>query len=372
MGKGFELGSPFSPEILSLVGRERERRDRRSDRVSDDQFRRAQMSIGVQESNRSHRLRTQMLNLANQRDNAKSEVAREQADRAFNEAQRRFDLEQETASGLREESRLERDRQFTHKTDVFQEAQRAAGVREEETGRHNIATEDVAVVSAATAAQRADEYARRTDVMELRETGGIAPEGELPSVDPENLAPGSLQGQRAARGASSNAQAKLAEARAEQIVLRNEGKYPPSYSEEQKALLGWANHALAVEAQGLRTTEASIRLALKMMDTLKDQFTGDFNLENRKAMDVIAASIAGIFEDGDLHQAFVKAYQKSAAEMIQQYNQEIREGERSGVGGPAQNPGPQPEDLQGDGSLGDQGDAIERRRRQAVPPGGGR
>lgn len=366
----FNIGNPFSPEMLGLIVQERSRRDRAKEAGQDDRFRYAQLNAGLDESSRERAIRVQMANAEYQMQNARTQAEREAADRQFAELQRQFDVEQamqrdrmaeetrrfdigveegRTQRGLnefwKERGAAQTDRAQTEAERHNKEAEHAARLREENRGLY---------------------YDIQADRLQLdKEKLRLDREKEFGAGSVDAPGKGSRAAGRAARAGADTARAEEYRKRAELATARLEGRLPEQIQGERRVRVLERAQDLAEKAQAVRTAAQASRLAVDLLDHFKDEYTGGYNVPTRQTMSQMKTMIQALLGDAELVRAFTNKFLSEGSG---------RSFEGAQVGRPGLGEGAAPPDPRARGGLQQSASAIEAARERArnsagQPPG---
>lgn len=347
----FKMGSPFSPEMLSLIEQKNARLDRRKESRRNDLFKYAQLRAEVDVGNRERRLRSQIENARNAMQSSRDKNSFALAQQQMENAQRELDMDAEIARGREErlgeqhESEMDlrgraanlAEGQFGLKERAFEAEQARLPVEDQFTARGLKATEDrTRVMSEAEQRRRFVEF---------------GPDG-TPSLTAEGLAIGSRQEGRAARTGKDKATTDFYKKRAEELGHRIEGTLPPTWAEKQRIKLGREAAKLAVRAQNAETAGDAIKLVSRLFFEFKDAWDNtppdaEQITAIRDSIQKLSSGFEKLMEDAEVPEAVIKKYvDEYRAKMqaaIQEQNVRLREARRAGEA-PTPTPNGEPSD----------------------------
>lgn len=372
MGKGFELGSPFSPSMLSAIQDERRRRDAKQSQGNADAFRAAQLKASVDTQNRERALRVQMANTQFNMANARTAQEQSAHRKQFDEMQRQFDIN----ADFKKQSLKSSAEETTTKNDFLQaqfKAQQENFLRQQtERERHNKEGEATAEKAAKNRAEYLALQGQKFDLQLGKEYGvqpGTPQSDRLGGVSTEAAVPGSIAHGRKMRASKTEQDIQVGKQRAELAAARLAGTLPEQVLAEKKFEVQKKTQELAEEALTLRSTNAAASLALKMLEQFTDEYSGTVQLPSQELIGRVANTVSAMFDDDNaLMLAFNNAYRKALEKRIQDRNVRMRQ-EAAGLD-PAGNPlpGAQPGRAPGPqerGGLVEAGKAYDRVRQRA-------
>lgn len=327
----FKMGSPFSPEYLSLLQRERERKTSERSSIRNDLFRNAQLKAEVETGNARRRQAAQVENARLALAQAKDHTSRAIAQKELERAQMQMDLMSSREDRLRQgqEAGLEMEgerlglAERKYRDEMAFNRERAP-IEDALRGRQIGAQEDrTKVMSEAEQRRRYVEF-------------GI--DGQ-PSLTEEGLALGSGQSVRAANVEKTKEVSELTRKRIEELGKRIDGTLPPSLAEQARIGLAKRAQDIAIDAATMRSRQDARRLVADLFKAFKDPWDGTppdrASITGiRDSIQKLASGMVQIAEDEgvdpDVIDELVDTYQDMMNEKIQEQNQKIRGEQRAG------------------------------------------
>lgn len=293
----FNIGSVFSPEMLNMVEREK---DRRQSNVGlqaqlyrgreEDKFRKAQLRASVDDNNADRASREKIAGM-------QTDSRRDLADQNMQYREQALNERTRSANALLDE----KGRQFDTMFPVQQTRAEAAKTRAE--------------AATTNAGARSDQVALNREV-EFGANG-----------DPSNPETGSKAAGRRLMEGKTAADTDLAHMRSEVLTAKIDGMLPEDFDRKRRTDILEASAKLHERAFKIQSTKDAERIAIDLIRAMRNPVTGTFNDPSAaRAMSTLAGQIFGVMDSfkPEFAAAFADAFQKVGKEEQDTANDEWR------------------------------------------------